>query len=126
MLRTDEFRGRPQGSSPCVREGTAGETVGRESRCRDRTCERGSGVGEEPRSSRGADRLPGETSSVHPQLSATATSGVMDCKHTSGEIQRLGGLRTLQAPGDELVATGVVALAALEAARRNGEIDTWR
>jgi len=29
----------------------------------------------------------------------------MDRQHTGGEIQRLGGVGTLQTPGDELVAT---------------------
>jgi len=53
----------------------------------------------------------------------------MDREHTGGEIQRLGGVGTLQSSGDELVAArgvGVLALAALEAARRNGELDGWR
>ena len=49
--------------------------------------------------------VPGEAASVHPRLPATATGGVMDREHTGGEIQRLGGVGTLQAPGDELVAT---------------------
>jgi len=40
-----------------------------------------------------------------PQLRATATGGAMDREHTGGEIQRLGGVSTLQTPGDELVAT---------------------
>ena len=39
------------------------------------------------------------------RLPATATGGVMDRQHTGGEIQRLGGVGTLQKPGDELVAT---------------------
>ena len=51
------------------------------------------------------DRVPGEAASVHPRLPATATGGVMDRQHTGGEIQRLGGVGTLQTPGDELVAT---------------------
>ena len=34
--------------------------------------------------------------------------------------------RALQAPGDELVAAGGAGLGALEAARRNGELDAWR
>ena len=37
--RTDEFRGRSQGSSPRVREGVAGAVVGRKGGCRDRTSE---------------------------------------------------------------------------------------
>ena len=51
-----------------------------------------------------SDRLPGEAASVHPRLRATATGGVMDREHAGGEIQRLGGVGALQAPGDELVA----------------------
>ena len=51
------------------------------------------------------DRVPGESASVYPQLPATATGGVMDRQHTGGEIQRQGGVGTLQTPGDELVAT---------------------
>ena len=39
----------------------------------------------------------------------------MDREHTGGEVQRLGGVGTMQASGDELVATGVLALAAFEA-----------
>ena len=38
----------------------------------------------------------------------------MDREHTGGEIRRLGGVGTMQASGDELVATGVLALAALK------------
>ena len=41
---------------------------------------------------------------VHPRLRATATSGFMDREHAGGEVQRLGGLGPLQAPGDELGA----------------------
>ena len=40
-----------------------------------------------------------------PNYQPTATGGVMDRQHTGGEIQRLGGVGTLQTPGDELVAT---------------------
>jgi len=59
---------------------------------------------EEPCCGRGTHRVPGEAESVHPRLPATATGGVMDREHTGGEIQRLGGIGTLQTPGDELVA----------------------
>ena len=57
--------------------------------------ERGIGVGQEPCGGRGVDRVPGEATSVHPRLPTTATGGVMDCEHTGGEIQRLGGLGAL-------------------------------
>ena len=60
---------------------------------------------EEPCCGRGAHRVPGEAECVHPRLPATATGGVMDRQHTGGEIQRLGGVGTLQKPGDELVTT---------------------
>ena len=57
---------------------------------------------------------------------ATATGGVMDRQHTGGEIQRLDGVGTLQTPRMSWSPQGVLALAALEAARRNGELDAWR
>ena len=72
--------------------------------CGDRTAEGGLGVGQEPGCGRGAHGVPGETAWVHPRLPATATGGVMDREHAGGEVQRLGGVRTLQTPGDELVA----------------------
>ena len=97
--------GGPEGSPPHVRERAAGAVVGREGECGDRTSEGGIGVGEEPCCGRGTHCVPGEAASVYPQLPATATGGVMDRQHTGGEIQRLGGVGTLQTPGDELVAT---------------------
>jgi len=93
---------------------------------RDRIAPRCPGVGQEPTGSRGSDRLSREAASVHPRLPGAATGGVMDRQHAGGEIQRLAVLGTLQAPGNELVAAGMLALAALEAARRNGELDEWR
>ena len=63
--------------------------VGRESERGDRTSEGGIRVGKEPCCGRGAHRVPGEAASVHPQLPATATGGVVDREHTGGEIQRL-------------------------------------
>ena len=50
----------------------------------------------------------------------------MDCEHTGGEIQRLGGLGACKNRGMSWSPQGVLALAALEAARRNGELDDWR
>ena len=50
----------------------------------------------------------------------------MDREHAGGEVQRLGGVGALQTPGDELVAEGVLALAALEAAWQNDALDAWR
>ena len=44
MLRTDEFRGGSERSSPRVREGTAGAVVGRKGECGDRTSQGGLGV----------------------------------------------------------------------------------
>ena len=76
-----------QGSPPRVRERAAGAVVGREGERGDRTSEGGIGVGEEPCCGRGTHRVPGEAASVHSQLPATATGGVMDRQHTGGEIQ---------------------------------------
>src|SRR5208337_3923972 len=126
MLWTDEFSRRPQGSPPRVRERAAGAVVGREGERGDRTSEGGIGVGEEPCCGRGAHRVPGEAASVHPQLPVTATGGVMDRQHTGGEMQRLGGDGTRKHQGMSWSPQGVLALAALEAARRNGELDAWR
>ena len=76
-----------QGSPPRVRERAAGAVVGREGERGDRTSEGGIGVGEEPCCGRGTHRVPREAASVHSQLPATATGGVMDRQHTGGEIQ---------------------------------------
>ena len=42
---------------------------------------------EEPCCGRGTHRVPREAASVHSQLPATATGGVLDRQHTGGEIQ---------------------------------------
>ena len=96
--------GGPKDLRRAFRERAAGAVVGREGDRGDRTPEGGIGVGEEPCCGRGAHRVPGEAASVHPRLPATATGGVRDREHTGGEIQRLGGVGTVQTPGDELVA----------------------
>ena len=59
-----------------------------------------------PKALCGPDRLPGETPGVHPRLRGTATGGAVDREHAGGEVQRLGGVGALQAPGDELVGGG--------------------
>ena len=105
MLGIDEFGGGPKDLPPRGRERAAEAVVEREGGFGDRTSEGGIGVGEEPFRGRGTHRVPGEATSLHPRLPATATGGVMDRQHTGGEIQRLGGVGTLQTPGDELVAT---------------------
>ena len=110
VLRADEFCGRLQGSSPRVREGAVGSVVGREGGCGDRTLERGVGVGEEPCSGRGTDRVSGEAESVHPRLPAAAKGRAMDREHAGGEVQRLGSVSTMQASGNELVAPRGVGL----------------
>src|SRR4051794_8472096 len=64
------------------------------------------GVGADPERGRGLDRLPGEAACVHPRLPGTSASGPVDREHSGGEVQRLGGVGSLQAPRDELVAAG--------------------
>ncbi len=39
------------------------------------------------------------------KVKTATTGGVMDREHTGGEVRRLGGVGTMQASGDELVAT---------------------
>src|SRR4051794_6104405 len=63
-------------------------------------------MGAAPERGGGLDRLPGEASGVPPELPATPARGVVDREHASGEVQRLGGVDSLQAPRDELVAGG--------------------
>jgi hypothetical protein len=54
----------------------------------DRAAQGSLGVGKERRSGGETDRVRAEAARVHPRLSTTATSGVMDRKHTGGEVQR--------------------------------------
>src|ERR1017187_5088948 len=89
VLRIDEFGGRPQGSSPWVREGAAGTVVERRGGGRDRVVERGLGVGEESDRGRGVDHVPRKAAWVHPRLPATAACRVMDREHAGGEVERL-------------------------------------
>src|SRR5512135_331877 len=103
-LGANECRRRPQRTSPGVGEGTAGAVVGREGGRRGGTPAGGVGVGEESKSGGGFERVPEEAACVPSRLPATPAGGFMDREHAGGEIQRLGGLRTLQAPGDELDA----------------------
>jgi hypothetical protein len=71
----------------------------------------------------GPDRVSGETAGVHPRLRGASQRGALDCEFAGGEVQRLGCLSAVQAPRDELDIPGVMALAALEAARENRELD---
>src|SRR5205823_6476816 len=64
------------------------------------------GVGAESSRRGGVDRVPGEAAGVHPGLPAATAGGAVDREHAGGEVQRLGDLRAVQAPGDELVAAG--------------------
>ena len=50
----------------------------------------------------------------------------MDREHTGGEVQRLGGVGTMQASRDELVATRGAGVSRLRSRERNGELDAWR
>ena len=113
--------GWPQGPSAGLGEGAAGSVVGREGGRGDGTAAGGVGVGADPESGRGLDRLPGEASRVHPRLPGTAAGGSMDREHAGGEVQRLGGVGALQAPWDELVAAGGAGLgrAAMASAMMN-------
>jgi hypothetical protein len=58
VLRIDEFRRRPQGPSPRLRERPDGAFVGRGRGRRSPTPAGGDGVGQEPQVGRGIDRLP--------------------------------------------------------------------
>ncbi len=68
-------------------EATAEAVVGREGGRRGDAAAGCVGVGADPESGRGADRLPGGSAAVYPRLPGTPASGLMDCEHASGEIQ---------------------------------------
>ena len=54
---------------------------------------------------------------------------MMDREHAGGEIQRLGGIVTMQAPGDELVAVGGAGLGRIgsgKTKRRTGRVASSR
>ena len=126
MLRTDEFGGRPQGSSPRVREGAAGAVVGREGGCRDRTSERGLGVGEEPAAVEELIAYLEKRRAYIPDYQQRQRAGLWIASTRVEKYNDWAVSARCKHQGMSWSPQGVLALAALEAARRNGELDAWR
>src|SRR5262249_4740931 len=102
--RVVEYRRWRQGASSRAWEGAAGPGVGREGRFGGGTAAWCFGLGADAEWDRGPDRVSGEAARIHPRLSSTATRGPVDREYVRGEIQRLGGVRSVQAPWNELVS----------------------
>ena len=118
--------GGPKDLRRAVRERAAGAVVGREGERGDRTSEGGIGVGEEPCCGRGTHRVPREAASVHSQLPARQRAGLWIASTRVEKYNDWAVSARCKHQGMSWSPQGVLALAALEAARRNGELDAWR
>ena len=84
------------------------------------------GGDEECRGVGGVDRLPGGASAYLPDYEARQRAGLWIASNRVEKFNDWSVSARCKHQGMEWTEAGVVALAVLEAARRNGELPTWR
>ena len=83
-------------------------------------------MGEEPESAGGSDGIPGEAPCLYPGLGERQGAGLWIASTRVEKFNDWAVSSRCKHQGMSWVSAGVVSLAALEAARENGELDAWR
>src|SRR3954463_10800422 len=83
-------------------------------------------MGEEPEGAGGPDRLPGEAPGYIPDYEQRQRAGLWIASTRVEKFNDWAVSGRCKHQGMSWSPQGVLALAALEAARRNGELDRWR